>query len=79
MGFGDVKFAFLIGLFLGLPLSISALYLAFLTGGGVSFILILWKKKRLKSTVPFGPFLVIGTFLAIFLQSQILSLVSYYF
>ncbi len=79
MGFGDVKFAFLIGLFLGIPLSLIALYLAFLTGGAASLILILWKKKGLKSQVSFGPFLVLGTGLAFFLEGPILRLFSVYF
>lgn len=61
MGFGDVKLSFFIGLLLGFPNTIYALYLAFLTGGIVSLILILWRKKTIKSTIPFGPFLVFGT------------------
>lgn len=68
MGMGDVKLSFLIGLFLGSTSSIFAFYLSFLTGGAVSLILILWKKKTLKSTIPFGPFLVIGSLLALFLK-----------
>lgn len=67
MGFGDVKFAFLMGLVLGFPNIIVSLYIAFLTGAVVGCILIVWKRKRLKGTsIPFGPFLVLGTFSAIF-------------
>jgi prepilin signal peptidase PulO-like enzyme (type II secretory pathway) len=78
MGFGDVKFAVLIGLFLGIPLSFAALYLAFLTGAGVSIILILWKKAALKSTISFGPFLVIGTILTFFLQEPFVKLFHHF-
>ncbi len=60
LGFGDVKLAFLLGLFLGLPEVIVALFLAFLTGGFLAVILILLGKKRFGQTLPFGPFLVIG-------------------
>jgi leader peptidase (prepilin peptidase) / N-methyltransferase len=68
MGFGDVKFAFLMGLVLGFPNIIISLYIAFLTGAIVGIILIIWRKKRIIGTsIPFGPFLVLGTFLAIFL------------
>ena len=66
MGFGDVKFAFLIGLLLGFPKTIISLYVAFLTGAIISIILVLTGKKKFRgSTVPFGPFLVIGTLIAL--------------
>lgn len=67
IGFGDVKFAFVIGLMCGFPGVIVAFYLSFLTGAAVSLILILRKKKKLRgSTIPFGPFLVVGTVIAYF-------------
>jgi len=67
MGFGDVKFAFLMGLILGFQNIIVSLYIAFLTGAIAGCILILWGKKKLTGTsIPFGPFLVLGTFLALF-------------
>lgn len=67
MGFGDVKFAFLMGLILGFPKIIVSLYIAFLTGAIVGCILIVWRKKKTFGTsIPFGPFLVIGTLIAIF-------------
>jgi prepilin signal peptidase PulO-like enzyme (type II secretory pathway) len=72
MGFGDVKLAFLLGLFLGFPDIVLALYIAFLTGGIVGIILILWKKKKLKSSVAFGPFLILGTIISFFLSPQII-------
>jgi leader peptidase (prepilin peptidase) / N-methyltransferase len=67
MGFGDVKFAFLMGLILGFPNIVISLYIAFLTGAIIGIILIVWRKKRMFGTaIPFGPFLVLGTFLALF-------------
>jgi len=67
MGFGDVKLAFLLGLILGFPKIILALYLAFLTGAFLGIILILCKKKKsIKETIPFGPFLIIGSLIALF-------------
>lgn len=67
MGFGDVKFSFLMGLILGFPNIVVSLYVAFLTGAIVGCILILWQKKRIRGTsIPFGPFLVIGSLTAIF-------------
>ena len=65
MGFGDVVYAFFLGLLLGFPNTILALYIAFLTGAFISLILILLRRKKLRgSTIPFGPFLVTGTFIA---------------
>ena len=60
MGFGDVKLAFLLGLWLGFPQIVIALYVAFLTGAAVGVTLILGGKKGLKSKIAFGPFLIVG-------------------
>ncbi|MBI3069822.1 MAG: prepilin peptidase [Candidatus Levybacteria bacterium] len=77
MGMGDVKLAFLMGLFLGFPKIVIALYVAFLTGAAVSLILVLWGKKKFSGgTVPFGPFLVFGTLLAFFFGEVLLRLAS---
>lgn len=65
MGLGDAKLAFLLGLILGFPKIVIALYAAFLTGAGVGVILILTGKKKLKSKIAFGPFLIVGTVVAI--------------
>ena len=64
MGLGDVKYAFFMGFYLGFPLSIAAFYVAFLTGAVISLILILLRKKTLKSRVAFGPFLVTATLIS---------------
>ena len=56
MGLGDVKLAGLMGLFLGFPKVIVALYLAFLTGATAGVILILLGKKKFKSQISFGHF-----------------------
>lgn len=67
MGLGDVKFAFLQGLLLGWPNILIGVYAAFLTGAVAAIILVVWGKKRFRgSTIPFGPFLVIGTIIALF-------------
>jgi len=66
LGFGDVKLAFLMGLFLGFPQILVALFSAFFLGAIIGVGLILAGKKKLKSEVPFGPFLVTGTFIALF-------------
>jgi leader peptidase (prepilin peptidase) / N-methyltransferase len=71
MGLGDVKLVGLMGLFLGFPKIIVALYLAFLTGALVGVILILVKQKKLKSEIAFGPFLVFSALVALFWGEEI--------
>jgi prepilin signal peptidase PulO-like enzyme (type II secretory pathway) len=73
LGFGDVKLAFFMGLFLGFPNILVALFLAFFIGAIIGIGLIIFGRKTLKSEVPFGPFLVIGTFIAFFFGNQIIN------
>jgi prepilin signal peptidase PulO-like enzyme (type II secretory pathway) len=73
MGLGDVKFAVLGGLFVGSRLTPVWLVLAFLTGGMVGAILILSKRAKLKTKIAFGPFLVLGIFLALTVGEKYLS------
>jgi prepilin signal peptidase PulO-like enzyme (type II secretory pathway) len=61
MGWGDVEIAALMGFLLGFPDILLALLLAFVIGAIYGIILICLKGKKLKSEIPFGPFLVIGT------------------
>lgn len=70
LGFGDVKLAFLMGLFLDFPDIVVALCFAFFSGAILGIVLMLAKKKSLKSELPFGPFLVSGTFFALFFGRQ---------
>ncbi len=73
MGFGDVKLAILMGLLLGLAGVLVALVLAFWLGAVIGIVLMLLSKKGLKSQVPFAPFLIAGTFLALLWAPQIMS------
>ncbi|MBI5448721.1 prepilin peptidase [Candidatus Gottesmanbacteria bacterium] len=73
MGLGDVKLVFLLGLLLGYPGIVVALYAAFLTGAGVGVILMKARHKTWKSRVAFGPFLILGTVITILWKTQILA------
>ena len=73
MGIGDIKLAFLMGLLLGFPYILVALFFSFLIGAIIGIGLILAKRKTMKSEVPFGPFLVTGTFTALFLGEAIIN------
>ncbi len=74
MGFGDVKLAFAMGLFLGFPEIVTAFLISFFAGGIFGLIAIFLKRKNLKSEVPFAPFLIIGTFVALFWGEVLLTL-----
>jgi len=73
MGFGDVKLALFMGLFLGWPNILVALFAAFLSGAVVGVFLVLAQKKGMRSEVPFGPFLIGGTVLAFVCGSGIVD------
>ncbi|MDO8669037.1 MAG: A24 family peptidase, partial [Candidatus Buchananbacteria bacterium] len=81
MGVGDIKLAFLMGLILGWPNISVALFLAFLIGAIIGVGLMIFGKKTIKSEVPFGPFLVAGTFIALFFGREIINwyVQSFYF
>lgn len=73
MGSGDIPLVFLMGLFLGWPNAIAGLFSAFSIGAVVSLILVILGRKRFGQTIPFGPFLVLGTILALFWGKQLVA------
>lgn len=68
MGFGDVKLAGLMGLILGFPNVVWAIFGAFLSGAIVGVILLLSGRKKWKSQIAFGPFLAGATLFVIYLS-----------
>jgi len=72
MGMGDFKLAIPLALILGWPDILIALIAAFVIGSVVGILIIMNKKATMKSMVPFGPFLVIGLFVAVFYGEQLL-------
>ncbi len=73
LGFGDVKMALLMGLFLGLHRLTVAILLASLSGLLVGIFFIVFKKKNLKLALPFGPFLALGSCVSLFWGDAILD------
>jgi len=65
MGMGDVKLFAAIGLFLGWRMTLLALFISIILGGMTSLLLIIFGKATRKSMIPFGPFIVIGTFITV--------------
>jgi prepilin signal peptidase PulO-like enzyme (type II secretory pathway) len=82
MGLGDAKLIAGGGIFLGWLGAISALLWAFWLGAAYGLILILFKHSAtLKSEIPFGPFLILGVFIAFFfpdILNPIFSVLSYF-
>jgi leader peptidase (prepilin peptidase)/N-methyltransferase len=67
-GFGDVKLALLLGMFLtyrGWDLLLVGAFLAFFLGGVVSLLLLAFRIKGRKDAIPFGPYLIMGAYLAL--------------
>ena len=75
MGLGDVYLAAIMGFLLGWKAGFLALYIAFVTGAIFGLIIILFKHKKLKSKIAFGPFLVIGTVVMLFWGEKILGII----
>ena len=63
MGFGDVKLMTGLGLFFGFSQSIMLTLVAFLLGAVISIILIITKVKKTSEYIPFGPFIVLASFI----------------
>lgn len=76
MGLGDVKLSFTIGVLFGVKAGLLALYFGFVFGGIIGLILVLMRKKNLKSKIAFGPFLVLGVLIMLFWQETIFQLVG---
>jgi len=73
MGWGDVKMAALIGLVTGFPLVFVALLMGVILGGLVAGFLLLFKIKKRKEAIPFGPFLSLATIATLLWGSDIIN------
>lgn len=71
IGMGDVKLVFVLGLyagFLGWETFGAAVVLSFLLGGLVSVGLVVSRRATRSTRIPFGPFLLLGTGLALIMS-----------
>ena len=66
MGMGDVKLVAALGLFFGASNILAISIISFVLGAIISIILILSKKRKIDDYIPFGPFIVIASYIAIF-------------
>jgi len=65
MSMGDVKLVFFLGFLLGIFKTAVALFIAFELGAALGIILILAGRAKMKTALPFGPFLIVGAILSL--------------
>ena len=73
IGGGDIRLGMFMGVILGLPLTVLAIFLAYV--GGALFILpfLIFGKKKFASKIPFGTYLSVATVVAMFWGESILE------
>lgn len=73
IGGGDVRMGVVMGLMVGWPNILVALFAAYLIGALVAVTLIIGKRKKAKSQLPFGTFLALGTIVAMLWGQDIIN------
>lgn len=73
MGWGDAEICLVVGLFLGLKLTIVMLMISFVLGGIIGVVLIAMKIKTREDYIPFGPFIVLAAIITTFFGQDIIS------
>lgn len=73
IGFADIKLMAPLGLVLGWPKIMVALFFAFTIGALIGICLVKFAKKGWKDPIAFGPFLIIGFYIALFWGDRILG------
>ncbi len=70
-GLGDIYLAPSLGVLLGWPKILVAVMLSFIFGSVVGILLMLFGKKKKTDYLPFGPFLIFGTLMALLYGSDL--------
>lgn len=70
MGFGDVKLMAALGLYFGFSNIIAITLVSFLVGAILSIILLISRKKKSNEYIPFGPFIVLATFISMYVPFE---------
>ena len=73
MGLGDVKLMGVLGLFFGLSNVIVITLMAFLIGAILSVLLLVIKAKKTNEYIPFGPFIVIATYISMYVPFDLIK------
>ena len=72
MGLGDVKLMGALGLFFGLSNIVIISLVSFLVGAILSVVLLVTKIKKSDEYIPFGPFIVIATFISVLVPYNVI-------
>jgi len=73
MGGGDVKYAGVLGLLLGMPAALVAFWVASVVGGVVAIFLLATRRKGRKDLIPYGVFMSLGGLVALWAGDDIFS------
>ena len=73
MGGGDIKLAGVMGLLVGFPGVLIAVWIAVIIAGVVAISFLILHKKSRKDAIPFGPFLALGTVAVLLAENDIVS------
>jgi prepilin signal peptidase PulO-like enzyme (type II secretory pathway) len=73
MGPGDVKLAALIGLVVGFPMVLVALFIGIFAGGVFAIALLLFRLRGRKAEIPYGTFLATGPVITMLWGNEILA------
>ena len=74
MGLGDVKMMFMVGAYLGWPLTVLTIFLGVLTGSIIGVALMLRQGRRdMKMLLPFGIFLGLGSIISLLFGASIVT------
>ena len=81
LGFGDVNLSGILGLMLGWPLVMWGLFLTAVIGGLFSImyliIMLVLRRYKLFTALPYGPYLITAAFLLLFLGEPLLDLLGH--
>lgn len=75
MGEGDIEIFALCGFVLGFKYTLLSLWLSFILGGVIAVTLLLLKIKKRKDPIAFGPYIALGSFIALLYGDSLIRLI----
>ncbi|MDD4290255.1 MAG: prepilin peptidase [Patescibacteria group bacterium] len=73
LGSGDILLGTLMGSLLGIKNTIVALMICYFSGAMLGILFLIFKKKKMKSKIPLGPFISFGIFISFIFGEQIIK------
>lgn len=73
VGGGDIQLGAVMGAILSFPLIIWGLIIAYVLGGIYAMYILIFKKRKWKTKIPFGPFLVAGTIISLLFKDLLVE------